>query len=63
MFRLGYGTIKIAAREDGGLRVWSDDFPGLVLSGPDQRKVLESIGPALIALFEHKQRNINPKYQ
>jgi hypothetical protein len=42
--------IKMAPREDGGLRVWSDDLPGLILSHPDQLKVLKDIGPAIILL-------------
>ena len=28
-------TIHCETREDGGLRVWSDDLPGLVLSHSD----------------------------
>lgn len=48
-------TIKIGPREDGGLRIWSDDVPGLVLSFRDQRTVLLDLGPALIALLEHRE--------
>ena len=43
-------TITLAPREDGGLRVWSDDLPGLVLSHISQRLVLEDLGPAIIEL-------------
>lgn len=43
----------IGARSDGGLRVWSDDFLGLILSGPDPAKVLADIWPAIIALREY----------
>lgn len=46
-------SIRISEREDGGIRVWSDDVPGLVLSGPDKDKVLGDIGPALKALVTH----------
>ena len=42
-------------RDDGGLRVWSDDIPGLILSHSDQRLVLLDIGPAIIALAEHEK--------
>ena len=40
-------TIIIERREDGGLRVYSDDIPGLILSHSDPRKVLADIAPAL----------------
>lgn len=46
-------VLKIEPRSDGGLRVWSDDFPGLILSHRDQEKVLLDIGPAIIALLKH----------
>lgn len=41
-------------REDGGLRVWSEDMPGLILSGSDPTKVLMCVSPALNRLAEHK---------
>jgi hypothetical protein len=34
-------------REDGGLRVYSDEVPGLVLSGSDPDAVLADVKPAL----------------
>jgi hypothetical protein len=40
-------TISFERRPDGGLRVWSDELPGLVLSHSDARAVLADIGPAL----------------
>lgn len=43
-------TIKLLPREDGGVRVCSDDMPGLILSGADGLKVLAAIGPALAAI-------------
>lgn len=46
-------TIKLAPREDGGLRVWSDDLPGLVLSAPNQRDAMLDLGKAIISLLEH----------
>ena len=39
-------TIKLEVREDGGLRVYSDELPGLVLSGADPAKVMADVVPA-----------------
>jgi hypothetical protein len=47
-------TVTLEDRNDGGLRVYSDDLPGLLLSGPDKQNVCERIAPAIQALFEHK---------
>lgn len=47
-------TVTLEDREDGGLRVYSDDLPGLILSGPDRDSVSEKIAPAIQALFEYK---------
>lgn len=47
-------AIYIVPREDGGLRVFSHEVPGLVLSHSDQFLVLSDIGPALIELLRHK---------
>jgi hypothetical protein len=54
MTRLTVVTVTLADREDGGLRVHSDDLPGLILSGTDRTGVTEKIAPAIKALFEHK---------
>lgn len=35
------------SRPDGGLRVYSDDVPGFVLSHPDRDAVMNDIVPAL----------------
>lgn len=43
-------TITLQRRGDGGLRVCSDDVPGLVLSGPDPTKVMSDVWPAIEAL-------------
>jgi hypothetical protein len=52
-------TIHLAPRDDGGIRIWSDDVPGLILSGPDALTVISDIGPALKALLEFKRgRNV-----
>ena len=48
--------ITIGPREDGGVRIWSDDMPGLILSGSDPLKVMADIGPALKVLIEYKRQ-------
>jgi hypothetical protein len=40
-------TVCFEARPDGGLRVYSDDVPGLVLSSMDVDGVLEDVTEAL----------------
>ena len=40
-------VLQMQRRKDGGLRVWSKDVPGLVLSHRDPQKVIEDIKPAL----------------
>ena len=40
-------TVCFEARPDGGLRAYSDDVPGLVLSSPDVDGVLEDVTEAL----------------
>jgi hypothetical protein len=47
-------TIKLAPREDGGIRVWSDDLRGLILSHSDQEAVLRELGTAIIELRRHQ---------
>ncbi len=44
-------TIKIAPRPDGGLRIYSDDLPGLVLSSFYPVSVLRDLSQALIVLL------------
>ncbi|MES2326718.1 MAG: hypothetical protein V4499_05230 [Pseudomonadota bacterium] len=39
--------VRFEERPDGGLRAWSDDVPGFVLSHPDAKAVLEDVEPAL----------------
>lgn len=53
-------VIKLAPRNDGGVRVWSDDVPGLALSGREQDLVLLDIGPTLIGLLEQKLNKRGP---
>lgn len=44
-------TATLRDREDGGLEVFSDDLPGLILSGSDRSKVAAAIVPAIGAIF------------
>jgi hypothetical protein len=45
-------SVTIIDREDQGLRVYSDDLPGLILSGPNKHEVMARIVPAICALFK-----------
>jgi hypothetical protein len=47
-------TVCFESRPDGGLRVWSDDVPGLVLSHPNVDDVLEDVTEALKVILSHK---------
>lgn len=44
--------VMIEDRPDGGVRVWSNDLPGLILSGQNRMKILAAIEPAARALLE-----------
>lgn len=52
-------TVFIKGRPDGGVHVWSDDLPGLVLSGRERTKVIAAIEPAAIAILKHKGVDIS----
>jgi len=47
-------SVTLASREDGGLKVSSDDLPGLILSGSDRDKTAAAIAPTIEAIFEHR---------
>ena len=47
-------VVSLEDRADGGLRVSSQDLPGLILSGSDADKVCNNIAPAIKALLEYK---------
>lgn len=51
--------VFIEPREDGGIRVRSDDLPGLILSGKNRIAVLKDIEPAAKVLREHRS-NFEP---
>lgn len=44
-------AVTIEGREDRGILVYSDDLPGLILSGPDAEAVLAGIEAAVTYLF------------
>ncbi len=53
-------VVCFESRPDGGLRAWSDQVPGLVLSNRDPDKVLAGVVPALeFILSEHLGHQIN----
>lgn len=47
-------TVVLEDREEEGLQVYSDDLPGLILSGPDRTRVAAAIIPSIEALFRHQ---------
>ena len=50
-------AVTFHPREDGGLRAWSEDVPGFVLSHSDPREVLADVEPALEAIL-HAMFNV-----
>ena len=54
MSELTIVAVQIEDREDGGLRVYSEDLPNLILSGRDKETVVSNIVPAIEAIFRHK---------
>jgi hypothetical protein len=44
-------TVAVAARPDGGIRVTSDDVPGLLLGGADRERVWSVVGPSVERLL------------
>jgi hypothetical protein len=50
----GRVTVRFERRDDGGLLIYSDDVPGLVLSHRDPRKALEDLIPALKIILSHR---------
>ena len=49
-------TVTFERRSDGGLRAWSDDIPGLVLSHTDVDGVLSDIAPAIEVILSFRLR-------
>jgi hypothetical protein len=46
--------VVLEDRPDGGVRVWSNDVPGLCLSGKDRTRIIAGIEPAIRAILRHK---------
>lgn len=46
-------TVVFERREDGGLRAYSDDVPGFVLSHSDVELLLRDVQPALEGILSH----------
>lgn len=46
--------VRIESREDGGLRVWSEDLPELVLSHVDGARVIADIPRALEVILSER---------
>ena len=44
-------TVTFEERPDGGLRAYSDDVPGFVLSHSDPQAVMDDVKPALEAIL------------
>lgn len=40
-------TVQVSDREDGGVRVLSEDVPGLMLGGSDRQRIWNLVGPAV----------------
>lgn len=51
-------SVTLDDRDDGGLRVYSADLPGLILSGSDKARVFSDIGPAIQAIFHHQGMDV-----
>lgn len=47
-------TVCFESRPDGGLRAYSDDVPGLILSSTDIDGVLEDVTEALKVILSHR---------
>jgi len=47
-------TVCFEQRSDGGLRAWSDDVPGLVLSHIDADGLLADVPEALKVILSHQ---------
>lgn len=47
-------AVHFESRDDGGLRVWSEDVPELVLSHADVDGVLDDVKTALEIILSHR---------
>lgn len=58
MARVTVVNVTLEDRPDGGLRVSSENLPGLILSGPDRAAVVDCIIPAIEELFARRGRDV-----
>jgi len=54
--KLGVISVVFEKRADGGLRVYSDDVPGFVLSHRDAQAVYGDVKPALETIIGHMMK-------
>jgi hypothetical protein len=54
-------TVTFAKRPDGGMRVFSQDLPGLILSHSDPDKVAADVWPAVKVLIERGATRRTPQ--
>lgn len=60
----GHGlSINIEQRADGGIRIWSSQLKGLLLSGSDPVQVMAAVWPAITALINHKRFKTGDRVQ
>lgn len=52
--QLAVVTVCLEDQEDGGLLVYSDMLPGLILAGHNRQAICQAIAPAIQAIFERK---------
>lgn len=53
-------TIVLERREDGGLHVYSNELPGLILSSAQPAKLMADVIPAINALIERGAARLSP---
>ena len=52
-------TVRIAHAQDGGLRAWSDDLPGLNVTYPNHQVLFAELSPKIASLL--KQQGFDSK--
>jgi hypothetical protein len=60
--QLAVVTVCLEDQADGGLLVYSDMLPGLILAGRNREGICQAIGPAIQAIFERKGYRIAGVY-
>ena len=52
-------TVQIENMSDESIRIYSDDLPGLILSGKNKTAILASIEPAIKTILKAKNEDTN----